>query len=998
MKFSRNALSCGVSRAALFTSMLLVAQAANAQSADQGVESVTVTGTNIRGVAPVGSHVASIGQQEIDAIAPISVSQVLSSFPQLSSSGTAPQGENSYTFYSPNIHNLAASASNSTLVVVDGMRIPGGGSQWAEADPNIIPVVALQRVEVLADGASSIYGSDAVFGVVNFITRKSFDGLQLDAQAGFGKDYQTDNFDLLWGTHWDNGNVYVAASYSFGSNIPVASRPFASMGDYTSVGGNNQSTTSCPVASIHPTSPVAGSGNAYWYMGPTGTAYANSQAARPCNNSIYGDIIPQIQRTNVMTKVSQDFLGGRLNVTETLAYNDLHTVQQTGPGTVTATVYGPGSGKGGQINPYFQAPAGAPGTTAEQISWVNTLSPLPQLTTTEDVIYNRLTASFAISSNWHFDLDWVLGQNTSTSGTVNGFCSSCAYLALNGTALSSGSTTGTDIAGRNVIALNTPLTAANALDVWSPVSSNQTTANTIRSLASYNNTQIIYNTTNQLRGSVNGALFDLPAGTVHVAIGGELYTQHILKDAVGATNTGPSSTGASFQRYRYERVVKSGYAEIQVPLISPEMNIPLVHKFSVDISGRIDSFSDVGNTSNPKFAAEWEVTDDLKIRGNYSSSFVAPPLLSIGDPSLGYMYAGGASVGGQLTNIPLAAFPTINQIPGVQCSTAGVAIGACQFFTVGSTAGTNGVGGNQGLERQMGGGFVNVRPQTGLSWSVGADWNPSWLEGFHSSLTLFNNTFKGAVNAAHIQQTANFPSLYHFFTVCPAPGGCTQAQVDTFTNTANGATTGALPSGQINYLYAHDETNFLYLRIQGIDLDASYDYDAGDWGTFHIGDYLTLFTQFKEGYDGLSYFSIMNTSGFNGTFSSVQYNTRLNAGWVWGPWATDFFVNYTPSYRNWNGTSVSPIITNAIGIPSGGGDKVSSLTTLDVNLAYTFEDGIFGGDQLYVHANNLFDTNPPFMNATANGTGASSGAAFGFNAFNGNPIGRTVSIGMRAKF
>jgi iron complex outermembrane receptor protein len=254
------------------------------------------------------------------------------------------------------------------------------------------------------------------------------------------------------------------------------------------------------------------------------------------------------------------------------------------------------------------------------------------------------------------------------------------------------------------------------------------------------------------------------------------------------------------------------------------------------------------------------------------------------------------------------------------------------------------------------------------------------------------------VNAAHIQQTANFPSLYKFFTVCPAPGGCTQAQVDTFTNTANGATTGALPSGQVNYLYAHDETNFLYLRIQGIDLDASYDFDAGDLGTFHIGDYLTLFTQFKEGYDGLSYFSIMNTSGFNGTFSSVQYNTRLNAGWVWGAWATDFFVNYTPSYRNWNGTSVSPISTNAIGIPSGGGDKVSSLTTLDMNLAYNFEDGIFGGDQVYVHVNNLFDTNPPFMNSTANGTGASSGAAFGFNAFNGNPIGRTVSIGMRAKF
>ncbi len=989
----------GTSGAALVAAFFCGPQAA-AQPADNNVESVTVTGTNIRGVAPVGSHVASVGQQEIQALAPTNVTQVLSSFPQLSSSNIAAQGENTYTFYSPNIHNLAASASNSTLVVVDGMRIPGGGSQWAEADPNIIPVVALQRVEVLADGASSVYGSDAVSGVVNFITRKSFDGLQIDGQVGFGDSYQTDNADVLWGTHWDGGNVYAAASWSYGSNIPTRERPFASMGDYTSVGGNNQQQTNCPVASIHPTTPATSGAN-YWYAGPTGNPYPNTQAARPCNNSIYGDIIPQTQRTNVMAKISQDFFGGRLNVSETVIYNDLHTFQLTTPGTLTATVYGPGTTgaplTNGQINPFYQAPAGAPGTTAEQVSWVNLLSPLPQNLTTEDVIYNRLNASYALSDNWHIDVDWVLGQNTYTNGTNNGFCVSCAYLALNGSALSNGSLTATDVPGRNVISRNTPLTAANALDVWDPVGSNKTSAAVIRSLSSLNSSQTIVNSTNQVRGSINGALFSMPAGDVHVALGGEIYTQHIIKDAVGNSNIGPSSIGATLQRYHYKRIVSSGFLELQVPLVSPEMNIPLIHKLSMDVSGRIDSFSDVGQTANPKYAAEWEVTDDFKVRGNYSSSFVAPPLLSIGDPSLGYMYAGGAAVGGQIDNIPVSAFPGVAQIPAAVCTgTSLPATTGCPFVTLGNTAGSNGTGGNQGLERQMGGGLVNVKPQTGLSWSVGVDWNPSWLDGFHTSVTLFNNTFKGAVNAAHIQQTVNFPSLYKFFTVCPS--GCTQAQIDTFTNVANGATTGQLPAGGIYYLWAHDETNFLYLKIQGVDLDATYDFDAGDWGQFHIGDYLTVFTNFQEGYDGKTYFSIMNTSGFNGTFSSVQYNTRLNLGWIFGPFAADVFVNYTPSYRNWNSTSIIPIITDATGAPSGGGDKVDSWTTLDLNLAYNFEDGWLGGDQIYAHINNLFNEDPPFMNTTANGTGASSGAAFGFNAFNASPIGRTVSVGLRAKF
>ena len=62
-----------------------------------------------------------------------------------------------------------------------------------------------------------------------------------------------------------------------------------------------------------------------------------------------------------------------------------------------------------------------------------------------------------------------------------------------------------------------------------------------------------------------------------------------------------------------------------------------------------------------------------------------------------------------------------------------------------------------------------------------------------------------------------------------------------------------------------------------------------------------------------------------------------------------------------------------------------------------FEEGFLGGDQFYVHAKNLFDEDPPFINTTANGAGASSGAAFGFNAFNASPIGRVISMGVRAK-
>src|SRR4051812_37712263 len=99
MKSSLDKFTLSASSPALVAAMLLFAPTAIAQTVEPGVESVTVTGTNIRGAAPVGSHVATLTQQDIEVIAPTSVTGVLASLPQLSTSGTAAQGENSYTFY-----------------------------------------------------------------------------------------------------------------------------------------------------------------------------------------------------------------------------------------------------------------------------------------------------------------------------------------------------------------------------------------------------------------------------------------------------------------------------------------------------------------------------------------------------------------------------------------------------------------------------------------------------------------------------------------------------------------------------------------------------------------------------------------------------------------------------------------------------------------------------------------------------------------------------------
>ena len=250
-----------------------------ASGAETTLEEVVVTGTSIRGVAPIGSNVITLDQTAIQATGAVSVSQMVNSVPAITTANSAPQGENVFSYYSPQIHSLGGSASNSTLVIMDGLRMPGGGTQYSETDPNIIPSLALERIEVLADGASSVYGSDAVAGVVNFITRRNYDGLQFDAQGGKASDYHTYNADLLWGSRWASGSALFAASYSMQSRLDNTSRGFLSLGDYRPVGGSNFNAYNCSPATIK--APV---GASTVYLSPDATTpVANTVANAPCN-------------------------------------------------------------------------------------------------------------------------------------------------------------------------------------------------------------------------------------------------------------------------------------------------------------------------------------------------------------------------------------------------------------------------------------------------------------------------------------------------------------------------------------------------------------------------------------------------------------------------------------------------------------------------------------------------------------------------------------------
>lgn len=970
-------LLCGGSSFALMLGVTMVDRAM-AQSAS--VEEVTVTGTSLRNVAPIGSSVISVDQEAIRQASPVSMQELLNQVPGMSTTGAPPQGTSINSFFTPQIHQLAGSISNSTLTVVNGLRLVGVGGDTLP-DPNIIPTAAIERVEVLAGGASSIYGSDAVSGVVNFILRKGFDGVEVNVQAGAGNQYSNTQGSLLWGTSWDTGSVMFAAGYIYQSRLEARSRPFLIAGDYTSYGGTNYPELfGCPTASIQ----VPGNNGVFLSPSAT-TTVPNTQAAHNCNPTIYGDALPESTRRNALLSVTQRF-GNRLTANVMMNYNTLNTKARLQPGNVTGiTVFGPGSAatRPTQVNPFYQAPAGSPGSTAtETINYVDLLGngtgpdQFGTRNLQEQTFYGTFVATYKLSTSWVATFSDSTGQGTFDTSTIGAFNQSLAILALNGTGQRNGSTTATDIAGQNVIALQT-LTTSNALDVWNPPGpgnrTNPLVAQNIYKGTTWNRSN---NTFNQARLQADGPLFDLPAGTVNMAMGGEYQIYHLITDATTSNGTGDLTNGVQERLFRSSRNVFSGFLEANFPIISPEMNIPFVQKLDIDLSGRYDEYSDVGGSGNPRYALDWGIVDGFKIRANYSTSFVAPPVGVLGDPAQGGEFSGGTTIPAAF-NVPVASFPLVRQLPGCATATVTCSIGS------GTAA--------PGIDRQYGGALNGVKPQTGNSYSLGLDFSPRFLPGLSGNITYFNQIYKGGVTAPNQSQITTYAPLFHLLTLYP--NGATQAQIDAFTRVPQGGTvSGALPP-TVYFTLNRDENNVLNLNIEGFDFVANYDFDT-DIGHFRAGESFTQFINFDQNFAGSAGFSILNTSGLNSTFPSIALQSRTTFAWSNDAMEVTAFVNFTGAYRNAGNFTVNPILFDSNGNFAGGGDKVDSNTTLDLHAAYNFAGGVFGDDQIYVDVKNAFDTDPPFYNFANRGDALSNN---GYNPFVSNPIGRIVSLGVRAK-
>lgn len=563
---------------------------AGAQEAAGSATEVVITGSRIRGVAPVGATVTAVGREEIENSGAVNTTQILLQVPQIfnlgvSESSRGQSGGNTNITYAAGI-NLRGIGPFATLVLVNGHRVVAQGTQGLAVDPSIIPSLMVERVEVVADGASAIYGSDAVAGVANLILRRNEEGGQGVVRFGHADQYHERQIGMLVGRQWAGGQFTLAAEHTFRSALSGRDRDFFT-GDLRAQGGGDFRSTQCNPGNI-----VIGGVN---YPIPTGgvtPATASSLvagSANKCDNLKLQDLLPEQERNGIAFTFNHKLGNG------VALYGDGIVSRRDfafRPGATSSNLNVPAT------NPFYVRPPGAPAGTSETVTY----SFVDQLPVNTNAGYSKtfegtVGVDVNVAGNWKLGALATFGQNEDQSAALRGINNAAVNAALASTDRSK--------------ALNPFGSGANSDAVLDGIS---------------NQIAISPGRTNfeNLAFKADGPLFKLPGGDVRAALG--LEAQRI--NTVGGQTTGPASNPVKGE-IELKRSVNSAYAELLVPVVGAANALPGVRRLDLSAAVRNDHYSDVGSTTNPKYGLTWSPAEGVSVRGTYGTSFRAPGLVQI---------------------------------------------------------------------------------------------------------------------------------------------------------------------------------------------------------------------------------------------------------------------------------------------------------------------------------------------------------------------------------
>ena len=919
MKIFSYATLAGVSLLAL-ASPALAQNAGGATPApatdDPATKDIVVTGTLIRGTAAVGSQTITVGPQDIAAKGAFSTNELLSVIPQIANSFNGrieadPRGIQGAgtSITRPNLRNFPSSNTTSgalTLMLVDGLRLTPVGVNQASVDADIIPSAIIEGVDVVTDGGSSLYGADAVAGVLNFRTFRKFDGIKIDGNYGFGttlKPYKAWDAAITAGHSWTGGNAYISVSHTNRSEVLNGDTAWSNGIVYNAAGVARTTFTQCNTPQQT---------ESRWFrFGPGATQFTNNPAApgagqfslgTGCDRVVQDTYSPKLTRTNVYAALSQE-LGSNVDLRVTgywtrrdISYSSYpRGATSAGSGIASAAQLTTAYPAALLINPgsLFAVPEGVGFSFGPNAAYVNTPSRVrfetwgvtPELTV-------RLGGDWQVRASAHYGRS-INSQSFPGVDTVKTQCyiTGCTAAA---------SPTGAVIAAGQLNPLNVAAASAAVIsDVTNYADAQQT------------NQQMFF-----VRTVADGPIFALPGGDAKIAIGAEYQNNRaesrLASGAVGLIASKPYASA--------DRNAKSVFAEVTLPITSFAQ---------VNGSVRYDNYSDFGSTTNPNIGLTVKPTSWLKLFGHWGTSFNAPTAIDTLAIGTG-RFACGIYVNGS-TN------PA--QRPTDQSVLSGGTLplrdtsrqGTCALVLQGSSPG--------------------LRPQTAKSWAVGFEATPG--AGFRFGGEFYSIDLKNALGTLNPSVTSTYltnPNLYTY--------NITAAQYAAVLATLGNGTALAAqqPSSNIAIVVDTRISNLNAAKIEGVDFHVNYEGDIGI-GHLSAGFAGTRQTRALITNGGV----VSNQLGIGGPALTVTTFLGLKVGRVSGRVTVNYSGNFTDNAINNLSVAenVNPFTVTNLNLGYDFGESGGALAGTSFRLSV---DNVFEANPQTVRRLNT--NNPSFVNWT----------------------------------
>lgn len=809
----------------------------NTPSSPASVSEVVVTGTNIRGVRSSPSPITTLTRDMIDRSGYATVAEALNALPQAFNGAATPAtfligsdrlGTNDTAATGINLRGLGAT---STLVLIDGRRMAGTGLQGDFADVSAIPTAIVDRVDVLLDGASALYGSDAVGGVVNVILRKDFEGWETRGRLGAASGGSAFERQIAqtFGHAWSGGHVLATYEYDARDALAGRDRPFTASADLRALGGTDHRLFYSHPGNILVSDPDTGAVAPGYAipLGQNGTALTAASflpgQVNLDNQRADADTLPNQRRESVYLALSQD-LGSSVEFSADLRFTRrtfaFDVQQPLALLNVTSN------------NPFYVSPTGAPSELIGY-SFEDELGPL-RLVGSSQSFGGSAGVDVDLGHGWRANIYGASATETGRRLGLHRLDTRFVKEALGAIP-------------------DSPATAFSATrdGYFNPFGDGGANSPAVLDFIGSGYTQEVeHSEVHSLNAKMDGPLFNLPGGEVKLAVGAQVRWES-FRD--GGSSLSSGAVPSAYSDGPYDRTVGAAFGEALIPVIGATNALPGLRSLILSLAGRLEDYSDVGVTANPKIGLVWEPAHDLVVKASYGTSFRAPTLTDI--------FSAG-DVG-----------PAFLPLNGVNT-----------------------------LILALEGGNRDLKPEHAVSWTTTIDYRPSWLPHLSLEGSFFDTNFTQRIGQPvndDIFNALGNPVYAPFIQTLDPNSASDLAKVNALLASSTSGNAGLFPASAYGAIVDIRYVNTGGLHVQGLDLTGSYDISLGD-SRFNFamnGSYLLTYdVRVTPTSSPLHELNLPN--------QPVDFRGQATGGWTRGPWNASATLRYVDSYRDTLGRAI----------------------------------------------------------------------------------------------